>query len=204
MVNDKYKLLYSSGCISLDRFLLHEFHLSDSLTSFLVSFGLPVSDDKDPFLGIVFQQPCLQQQKNQHFLVIATEEWSENLNIGIDILSERVYTFSNDEKAKLINSSLEQFLFYLDATAYFLKSCSLPDTPALTLTIDQSQKMLEDFRNGKIKPDIEKIQALQKCEQLFHVEFRKLKNVLRKNDTQALKRNSWWSNILEEIENGLI
>jgi hypothetical protein len=128
-------------------------------------------------------------------------EWDEKTAaLGLESGTGILYRVDVQTKEHaVINSSLHLFLAFLSRYAAIVKEHSKPDEPSV-MTLEQAQAKLEAFRRGEIKPRSQVNEQLKKDEavkqlRLFYTE---------KDPVSMLDEETWWSVVLEQLEDELL
>ncbi|QBG92908.1 SUKH-4 family immunity protein [Xanthomonas oryzae] len=172
----------------------------------LVGKELPDFDCLDPSFGFVFLGPERISAGKKDFLAFATVVDDETDRIGIDVSTGGIYAFSLDfKKNKYVNDSVASFLFFLSEMTVFKTILHEldPDPPAMTLTVEESNRLLERFERGELRPRSDNSKKREN-EAILKRKFRELKASLRERDPKALRGAAWWGGIIEEINEGFV
>nr|WP_285888926.1 SUKH-4 family immunity protein [Paenibacillus polysaccharolyticus] len=196
----------TSRYIRYNPLLVGKADLSEETQQLLLHSGLPqLTLDGEDILGISFN-PMPDMGLMSTWDVLKTllpigYEWDEEtailgLEAGTGILY-RVDVQSRDYD--VMNSSIHLFLTFLRRYREIVQDHSQTNEPSV-MTLEQVQAKLEAFRRGEIKPHLQKKEQSGRDEavkqlRLFYTE---------KDPVSVLHEETWWSVVLEQLEDGLL
>ncbi len=217
-----YPMLYASGCTLVAEHLLAQASWLAGMSEFLRQYGVPAVSqqasvqEEDNIAIVQFCEPFLHSFQDRQWLIFAREEWKEGLWIGLDSMSAEVCRLDENAAGRariaVLNRSLFCFLDFMEQLLVFLKQHPQPVYEAKTYTAEEVEQVLAAFRESKqagqpiqrTPEQQEQIQTNRKLEQQFQAGLRKLKQSFRPMDAIAMKRNSWWKVVLEQLEDGIL
>ncbi|MBU5355322.1 SUKH-4 family immunity protein [Paenibacillus silvae] len=186
--------------------LVEKAGLPEETQELLIRSGLPqFTLEGEPVLGIRFNPvlDCglIRTSDDSKMLLPIGYEWDEKTAaLGLESGTGILYRVDVQTKEHaVINSSLHLFLAFLSRYAAIVKEHSKPDEPSV-MTLEQAQAKLEAFRRGEIKPRSQVNEQPKKDEavkqlRLFYTE---------KDPVSMLDEETWWSVVLEQLEDELL
>ncbi len=213
-----YPMLYASGSIKVADHLLNEVSLPVEVHDFLMQYGLPMLSTKNDntIAPMQFCEPFMHSIGKRQWFIIAREEWSEGLLIGLDLASFEVCRLEETSNGRpaitVLNRSLFCFLDFMEQLLVFVAKHPLPEYEAQTYTAEEAAEKLAAWRERqrtgqsiqRTPEQEERIRMNRQLEQQFQAGLRQLKQSFRQTDAIAMKRNSWWKVVLEQLEDGII
>ncbi|MBC3974136.1 SUKH-4 family immunity protein [Xanthomonas translucens] len=172
----------------------------------LIGKELPDFNCADPSFGFVFFGPERVAAGKKDFLAFAKVVDGSADRIGVAVSTGEIFAFYLDfNKTKYVNDSVASFLFFLDKMIAFkiILDELDPDPPAMTLTVEESNRFLERFERGELKPRGDDSKRKEN-EAILKRKFRELKSSLRERDSKALRGAAWWGGVIEEINEGFV
>ena len=204
-LSSSHDALYRSGRIKFLPGALQALTLSPTLADLLVKQGVPLFSKDNAVLGVVFQVSDVArviELGKRRFLDIGCQAWDPAvLRIGLELGSEAVFAVSVDAKAEasFINTNLPSFLSFLAGFQGFLDRARQPDVASI-MTQEQARERLAALRRGEVRPAAAQATQFDRA-----AELSKIKLEFKREDPAAFSdKESWWSRILEQAEDGLI
>ncbi|MEO2209895.1 SUKH-4 family immunity protein [Paenibacillus amylolyticus] len=196
----------TSRLIRYDPLLIEKANLSGETQELLLYSGLPqfTLNDED-VLGIRFNplpdMGLMSTSDDLKTLLPIGYEWDEQTAIlGLESRTGIMYRVDvpTGEYA-VMNSSIHLFLTYLSRYKEIVQEHSQANEPTV-MTLEQVQAKLEAFRRGEIKPHLQKKEQSGREEavkqlRLFYTE---------KDPVSMLDEETWWSVVLEQLEDELL
>ncbi|AKN94242.1 hypothetical protein ACU10_15580 [Xanthomonas oryzae pv. oryzicola] len=190
------KSVEKSKNIFADRALVDGFELPDESESILIDHGLP-GKLEPPVLGLSFVKPFKKVMSDRSCLVFASEEWAPDLWIALNDSGE-VYAVNGDKCDVFVNSTLAKFLAFVGKIQQFLIAAKVDDTGPIVRSQAEMRERLEAMRRGEVRPVVKrKVFNRKSAISELNAEFKEI-------DSTALQGESWWSRILEQLNEGLL
>lgn len=163
---------------------LADLGLCEDAVRYLLEVGLPVVDDVDPPLGVVFNKPFLYEADGEKYCVFGSENWAPDLYLGIKFGARRVVAVAGlDDQHQIvyINSSIQKF--FSTYTAF----CPLwVEAEAIDASLNSDHDRLpNDVRIAR--------------EKKLYRRIKRLEMLLRIKNWRALRADTWWGRIFEEM-----
>nr|WP_145404438.1 SUKH-4 family immunity protein [Paenibacillus xylanexedens] len=196
----------TSRLVRYDSVLVEKAGLPEEAQELLIRSGLPqFTLDGEPVLGIRFNSvldcELIRTSDDSKTLLPIGYEWDENTAaLGLESGTGILYRVDvQTEEYAVMNSSLHLFLTFLGRYTAIVKQHSKPGEPSV-MTLEQAQAKLEAFRSGEIKPRSQLNEQLKKDEaveqlRLFYTE---------EDPVSMLNEETWWSVVLEQLEDDLL
>ncbi|MDA3804476.1 SUKH-4 family immunity protein [Clavibacter sp. CT19] len=172
----------------------------------LLGKELPEFDRADPRFGFVFMGPERSTAGRRDFLAFAEVVDEGADRIGLDVSTGEVRAFSLDSgRTAYVNDSVSSLLFFLDhmiAFAIIVDELD-PDPPPMTLTVEESQRLVERFERGELRPRVDRSKTKEN-QAILKRELRALRALLRERDAKALRGSAWWGRVIDEFSDVLV
>ncbi len=197
MANGEAPSMYEHGAIAMSAARLAEWPLSASLSGLLLTSGLPDLTAETAVLGLIFTDPRLvssAEGSGGRYLTIGFEVWDpEESTIAIDLRNDSVVARQTSDGAVVfINSDLSSLISFLAVFRDFLSAARRDDEPTV-MTAVEARERLAAMKRGEIsraaprRPAFDRRTALAAMRKTFTA-----------IDGKALRRNRWWTLILEQ------
>ncbi|KAA8785517.1 hypothetical protein EC604_16880 [Paenibacillus amylolyticus] len=196
----------TSRCIRYDPLLVEKANLSEETQELLLHSGLsqPTLDGED-VLGIRFNSlpdmGLMRTSDDLKMLLPIGYEWDEQTAIlGVEAGTGILYRVDvQTEEYDVMNSSLHLFLAFLSRYTAIVQEYSKAYEPTV-MTLEQAQAKLEAFRRGEIKP------RLTQSEQSGRDDAVKLLRLFytEQDPVSMIDEETWWSVVLEQLEDELL
>lgn len=192
MINkEQLKEIYKEGAFNYSEAQLKDTNLPSDVKSLLLETGLP---KRTSTLGIHFLENLIPLEDGT--LQIGYEWEPENLIV----LEENgaIYSVDDDEKL-LVNASLGALLLFLDYYEQYVESRKDSDPKPASSSREEMLKKIEAMKNGTLKPAPPRPKFDQKKA------FKDMDAFFKKNDPVAVQdEESWWSQVLEQVEDDIL
>ncbi|MGE8258400.1 MAG: SUKH-4 family immunity protein [Stenotrophomonas sp.] len=195
MTQIAFTRIYGSGSIEVDAQVLQDFGLESSASELMLRLGLPSRLPGDVPI-VQFEVPRILEMDGTKLLAIAEEPWGEDLFLCLSQNGEVLSV--GDGGRQVVNDRLSSFLGFLEAYEAFQAEAKAEDIAPVVYSQAEMQAKLEAFKRGEIlkrsaKPKFDRTGAIK----AMVSEWKAL-------DPVAVKGGSWWSVVLEQIQDGLI
>lgn len=196
----------TSRSVRYDPLLVEKANLTEETQELLLHSGLPqLTLDGEDVLGIRFKpMPDIELMRTSDDLKTLFPigyEWDEQTAIlGVEAETGILYRVDvQSGEYDVINSSLHLFLAFLIRYTAIVEEHSKAYEPTV-MTREQAEAKLEAFRRGEIKPRSTQKEQSGKDEavkqlRLFYTE---------KDPVSLLDEETWWSVMLEQLEDELL
>lgn len=196
----------TSKVVRFDPAIVEKAELDIETQELLLRSGLlQIRMNGEDILGIRFDsQPnpgLIRAEDGLRMLLPIGYEWDEKTAIlGLEAGTGILYRIDvQTGECAVVNSSIHRFMEFLHRYASFIHEHSKQAAPSV-MTLEQAQAKLEAFRRGEIKPRSQhsdrsaRDQALKDL-RLFYTE---------KDPVSVLNEETWWSVVLEQVEDGVL
>ncbi|RXK67390.1 hypothetical protein ERT44_08820 [Stenotrophomonas sp. MA5] len=195
MTETAFSRVYGSGSLEVSAQVLRDFGLEPSTSELMLRLGLPSRLSGDVPI-VQFEVPHVVEIDGTGLLAIAREPWGEDLLLCLSASGEVLA--AGDGGRQIVNGRLSSFLGFLEAYEAFQAQAKVEDSGPVVYSQAEMQARLEAFKRGEIpkrsaKPRFDRSEAIK----AMVSEWRSL-------DAAALTEGSWWSIVLEQIQDGLI
>lgn len=196
----------TSRCVRYDPMLVEKANLAEETQELLLHSGLPqLTLDGEDVLGIRFNplpdMGLMRTSDDLKTLFPIGYEWDEQTVIlGVEAGTGILYRVDvQSGEYAVMNSSIHLFLAFLSRYTAIVEEHSKAYEPTV-MTLEQAEAKLEAFRRGEIKPRLTQKEQSGKDEavkqlRLFYTE---------KDPVSLLGEETWWSVVLEQLEDELL
>lgn len=194
--------------IPYDEAYVKAIHLPKEISDLLLVEGLPQLRDKgNDLLGVHFrpmpERGLIQVQHEDGFITLLPigYEWEDTAALlGVETGTGAVYSVdASSGEHGLINTSLLRFLEFLQRYAQFIENFSEVHEPSV-MTLEEAQAKLAAFQRGELIPGKKKVHGSGRKEAISE-----LRAFFAEQDPGSLSNEeSWWSLVLEQLEDGLL
>lgn len=196
----------TSRCVRYDPMLVEKANLTEETQGLLLHSGLPqLTLDGEDVLGIRFNplpdKGLMRTSDDLKTLLPIGYEWDEQTVIlGLEAGTGILYRVDvQSGEYAVMNSSIHLFLAFLSRYTAIVEEHSKAYEPTV-MTLEQAEAKLEAFRRGEIKPRSTQKEQSGKDEavkqlRLFYTE---------KDPVSLLDEETWWSVVLEQLEDELL
>ncbi|WP_418039547.1 SUKH-4 family immunity protein [Paenibacillus xylanilyticus] len=194
--------------IPYDEAYVEAIHLPKEISDLLLVEGLPQFRDKgNDLLGVHFrsmpERDLIQVQHEGGFITLLPigYEWEETAALlGVETGTGAVYSVDAlSGEHGLINTSLLRFLEFLQRYAQFIENFSEVLEPSV-MTLEEAQAKLAAFQRGELISGKKKVHGSGRKEAISE-----LRAFFAEQDPGSLSNEkSWWSLVLEQLEDGLL
>jgi len=200
------KLEKQSKYVRYNQTLVQTARLPEETEELLLRFGLPQLrlNDED-LLGIHFkpltEQGLIRTRDDQKTLLPIGYEYEETSAIlGLETDVGTLYRVDvQTGEYSFMNSNLTLFIEFLQRYAAFINENSESYEPTV-MTLEQAQAKLAAFRRGEIIPSQQS--SSQSARKLVLKQLRLL--FVEKDPMSVLNEETWWSVVLEQLEDELL
>ncbi|WP_128103806.1 SUKH-4 family immunity protein [Paenibacillus sp. DCT19] len=192
--------------VRYDKALVEDAKLPKETQELLLQLGLPQLRLADEHvLGVHFtpltDQGLIQTSDGHKTLFPIGYEWEDNSIIfALETEIGTLYRLDGQTgEYSIINTNLSLFLAFLHQYIVFIHEHSRTSEPSV-MTLEQVQAKLEAFRRGEIKPTVQ-----QPSKSLRKNALHQLRQFYTEKDPVSVSdEESWWSVVLEQLEDDLL
>ncbi|UPK43532.1 SUKH-4 family immunity protein [Paenibacillus pabuli] len=195
-----------SKYVRYDQLLVESARLPEETEKLLLISGLPQLDlDDEDLLGIHFkpltEQGIMRTRDDRKTLLPIGYEYDEaSVILGLETDTGTLYRVDvQTGEYSLMNSNLSLFIEFLQRCAAFINEYSESYEPSV-MTLEQAQAKLAAFRRGEIMPSQQTSSQSARGQALKNLHFL----FAEKDPISVLNEETWWSVVLEQLEDELL
>jgi hypothetical protein len=190
-----FSRIYDAGSLDVSAKVLSDFGLDPLSSELMLRLGLP-SRLPGEVPVVQFEAPQIADFYGETLLVVAHEPWGKELLFCLSVAGKVIAT--GDGGHQFVNSRLSSFLGFLGSYEVLQAQARSSDATPVVYSQAVMQARLEAFKRGELHA--------RPARQRFNRDdaIKAMAAAWGRLDPAALADGSWWSVVLEQLEDGLI
>jgi hypothetical protein len=178
-------------------------NLSEEDSQYLLRNGLPLINEVNPPLGVVFHKPFIAEKSGKKCCVFGREVWDVDLYLCIDSVDGRIFANAPREGGRrvYINANLREFFdFYNQVSPLWVKCDSSGKDYSFSdsMTPEELFESIAQRRKKRLENPSDSSDDSSDSE--LNDNIKRVKASIKNINKRAVWGDSWWGRIIDDME----